>query len=154
MLVKWNGKNVWSIGKGMADGAVVQLVPGPNELEKADWEAIKDHPVVKARMEKDVIDMTRGKVKMLEVVVAKVETGSSDDNSGSDDNNEGGSTLSSLNATDAVKLIKETFNVELLRKWEEDETRKKPMAAIKAQFEAIEKSREEDEAGDDAAVVE
>lgn len=146
MLLKWNGKHVWSIGSGLGDGSVIQIIPGPNDLTKIQWDAIKEHPVVKERMEKDVIDEKRGKIKMLELVSVKKSDDSDDDND--DDTNEG---LGGVSVGDAKKIIVETFNTELLRKWDEEETRKGVKTAIEKQLEAIKKDREDEGGNADVA---
>jgi len=161
MLVKWNRKHVWSIGTGSMDTSVIQFIPGPNEIKKELWDKIKNHPVIKERMELDVIDEKRGKVKMLEVIMPKADDSDDSDNGDdqdSDDQDQGSTSISSLNATDAVSLIKETYNVELLRSWQESESRAKPTKAIESQFKKIEDMRVSDEAdknsSGDSSIVE
>lgn len=143
MLVKWNRRNVWSIGSGKGDSSVIQIKPGTNDLKKEEWECIKDHPVVKARLETDIIDEKRGKVKMLEIIgTKKVEDkkNENDDDNGEDEN----ISLGDVSVGEAKTIILETFSTELLREWQESETRKGVLTAIEKQFEAIEESRKED----------
>ena len=152
MLVKWNGKNVWSIGSGLNDSSVIQIIPGPNDLKPAEWDAIKNHPVVKARMEKDVIDEKRGKVKLLEVIIPKEKAdGSKVETKGEDESGEGEGegdktfSLSSVSVKDAKGIIEETFNTELLREWQDADARSGVQKAIEKQFEKIEEARLADE---------
>lgn len=157
MLVKWNGTNVWSIGSGKGDSSVIQIVPGPNEIKKEDWDRIKNHPVVKARMELDVVDHKSAKiVKKLEVVMPKEVKNNDGEDNADVEKDESSTSLSDMSVPEAKGLIAETFNTELLREWDESETRKGAKDAIKKQFEKIEEMRKEDadKSKDEDAVVE
>lgn len=159
MLVRWNGKNVWSIGTGLADASVIQFIPGPNNLTAEQWNCIKDHPEIKLRMTQDIIDEKRGKVKRLEMIGSKsapkadIKPGESDEGQGDEDQDKGVS-LSDMSVKEAKGLIAETFNTDLLREWQEVATRKGVISAIEDQFEAIEEARIQDAEGqgDDANV--
>ena len=159
MLLRWNGKNVWSIGTGMVDASVVQFIPGPNSLTAEQWDCIKKHPEIKLRMEQDIIDEKRGKIKRLELIGSKeapkgdIDQGDSDEGQGDEDQDKG-VLLSDMGVKKAVALIAETFNTELLREWQEVATRKKVISAIEKQFKAIEEARiqDTDGQGDDASV--
>jgi len=143
MLIRWNGKNVWSIGTGLMDASVVQIIPGPNELKKEHWEAIKKHPVVLERMKEEVIDMKRGKVMLLEIIEVK-KAAPKNDNDENDNDDQDQAAILSLGAKEAKALIAETFNIELLREWKEAATRKGDLEAIEKQIAEIEKDREDD----------
>lgn len=150
VLVRWNKSHVMSVQTGMPDASVVQFIPGVNEFTKEQWELVSKHPELKKRMETDVVDMKRGKVKMLEVLSAeKKSEGSSDSDSEGESNDEGSSEegIAGLSAGDAKALVEETFNTPLLKSWLESETRKTVKSAIEKQLETIEKERQEN--GDD-----
>ena len=98
---------------------------------------------IKKRLEEDVIDLKRGKVKMIEIVTKKVAPAASNKKDDSSDDSSDESALGSMNVKDAVDLVKETLNTPLLRSWKESETRKKVSDAIKRQLAAIDKEREE-----------
>ena len=142
--------HVWSIGTGMGDGSVVQFMPGTNTKTKEEIEKIIKHPEVIARMESKVFDEKSNKmITKLEIMgYGKKEDESSNDsdNKGSDDSdedeNEG---LAGMNYGDAVKLVKETYNTQVLKEWAEDESRKKVNDAIEKQLAKIDKERTEGE---------
>ena len=154
MLLKWNKTNVWSIGSGMADGSVVQLIPGNNQLTEHQWKCIKDHPEVKLRMKKDIICLKRGKIKMLEIIGAKKEKKENKGASGNEGNegSEGAKSLEEVNVKEAAKLIKETFNTVLLAQWKESETRSSVLKVIEKQLEDIEKMNKDENGGNEANV--
>jgi len=139
MLVRWNGKNVWSIGSGMADASVIQFIPGPNDIKKEQWDCIKNHPEIKLRQTQEIICEKRGKIMRLEILEAPKDAPKGDDG---DDNKE--VSITSLGVKKAKALVLETFNVELLRKWDEIVTHKGVKDAIAKQFEAIEQARIDD----------
>lgn len=133
MILKLNKQGPWSIQTGHGDASVVTLIPGTNKLEDSKWAIIKNVKDVKERLESG----------MLEIIQRpKVE---GDEPTG-DNGDEGAKSLGELNAPDAKKLVKETYNTELLREWAEEETRSGVSKIIAAQLEEIEKEREgEDE---------
>ena len=137
VLVKWNKTNVMSVGAGLPDASVIQFIPGINEFTKEQWEVVSKHPEIKKRMEMEVVDLKRGKVKMIELLS---EVKKSDDDNKGDEDNKGG--IEGLNVGDAKNLIKETENTPLLREWLESETRKGVKEAIEKKLEKIDKDRE------------
>lgn len=154
LLFRWNKPSPWSIATGLGDGSVVLFVPGANEKTQEEWDKIKNHPEVVARMEsKEIVDPKRGKIKMLELltkpelkeVEPQKDEKKSEDSSGSEgqDKPEGSDDqgLSSLGAKEAKELILETFNTPLLRSWLESETRSTVKSAIEKQLEAIDEER-------------
>ena len=140
VLLKWNMTNVWSISMGGRDGSVVQLIPGANEVKKEDWDKIKDHPEVKARMKADVFSKKENKMcKKLEILAEKKAKKENDD--GDDDGDNSQSALSELKVGEAQELVKETYQTPLLREWLDDETRKGVVTAIESQLKKIEDER-------------
>ena len=133
ILVRWNQPRIMSIGTGLADGSVIRVIPGLNELTEKEWEILKKHPDVIERMKKDIVDPKRGTVKMLEIVTETKKT---------DNGDNGEATISELGIKKAQELVKETFSTELLREWKESETRKGVIDAIDKQLAAIDKERE------------
>lgn len=133
MLCKYNGLGPWGVQTGLLDSSVVSFSPGSNTIKDSDWDAIKDHPEVKARL--------AGKVKGKELEII-VESKASIVDPDVDTSKEGAE-LSALNANDAKKLIKETHNTIELNKWKEAETRAGVIKAIDDQFAVIEKDRVE-----------
>jgi hypothetical protein len=150
MLVRWNRTNVWSIGTGQMDGSVIQLIPGPNEITEDKWNLIKDNKVVKQRMETEIIDPKRGKVKMLEII--KPSKPESDEKSEDVEKSEDIEKLSidGLSSKEAKEIIKETFNTKLLKTWQESESRSGVLKEIEKQLEKIESERIERESKEDS----
>lgn len=141
VLVRWNKTNVMSVSTGLPDASVVQFIPGANEFTGEQWKLISEHPEIKKRMETEVIDLKRGKVKMIEVLSERKAETKQDDNGDEDE-----SGISGLGVKAAKTLVAETFNTVLLRSWAESETRKGVTDAINKQLEAIDAER----AGDDS----
>lgn len=140
VLVRWNKTNVMSVQTGLPDASVVQFIPGVNEFPVEKWDLVKDHPEMKKRMEAEIVDPKRGKVKMLELLSAPKAEGS-DNGEGNDEPPAEG--IEGLGAKEAKALVQETFNTPLLRSWLESETRKSVKEAIEKQLEAIDKERQE-----------
>lgn len=157
MKVRWNKPNVWSIGTGIMDGSVVQLVAGINDVPADKWESIKKHPEVIARMAKDMIDPKRGMVKMLEVLdvekavdaapapVVEAPVQTAPQTSGDDEIADPApaapakmASLSSVSVKEAKNIIAETSNVELLKEWDEKATRDGVKKAIASQLKSLE----------------
>lgn len=148
VIVKWNMPHVWSIGTGRKDSSVVQFIPGTNQKELSEIKCVIDHPEVQARMKAEIYDKKLNKmVKKLEIIMPKEDEESEGEVNGEnvDETLSGSNGLADLNGDDAVKLIKETYNLPLLREWAEDEARKKPSVAIAKQIEKIEAEREGDD---------
>lgn len=132
MLCKYNGLGPWAVQTGSLDSAVVVFAPGANTIKDEDWEKIKSHPEVVARLAGKV------KGKELEIVVESVSKAVEAGAEAKD-----GAELSALNATEAKKLIAETHNTVELKKWLEVETRAGVISAIEKQLAVIEKDRVE-----------
>lgn len=141
VLIKSNKTNALSVSTGCASGEVVLLVPGQNEIPADKWARVSKHPDIVKMLKATIIDPKVGKVPVLEVLAQG--KGKTVDDSG---NEEGGETgLSSMNATNAVKLVKETFNTQVLKTWLEDESRVKVVAAIEKKLKEIDEEREANE---------
>lgn len=124
MLLKYNGTRPLSIQMGGMDASVKVFIPGGNEIKDSDWEIIKKHPDIARKIEAKEIE-----------VLSEAAPAKTDDNT---------SELSALSAKDAKKLVEETFDVVLLRKWREEETRKPVSNSIDDQLKKIEDERKND----------
>lgn len=124
MLLKYNGTRPLSIQMGGMNASVKVFIPGGNEIKDVDWEIIKKHPDIARKIES----------KEIEVLSAEAPA-KTDDNP---------SELSALSAKDAKKLVEETFDVVLLRKWRDEETRKPVSNSIDDQLKKIEDERKND----------
>jgi len=142
VLVRWNKANVISVSTGLPDASVIQFIPGPNEIPAEKWKLIKDHPEFKKRMEAEVVDPIRGKVKMMELIAEKKPSSDQDQDQDSDGDQGEGSALSALGAKEAKELVAETFNTVLLKEWQTTETRGTVLKAVEKQLDAISKERE------------
>lgn len=139
VLVRSNMTHVVSVGTGLADGSVVQFIPGMNEFDLDKWELVSANPEIIKRMDEDIIDLKKGKVKKIEVLVDAGSKKAKDAEDTSED-----VSIAGLNAKDAKALITETFSTPILREWKESEARASVVKAIDAQLEKIEAEREED----------
>jgi len=88
----------------------VKVIPGANTLQEAEYMAFVAHPIIK------------GLIKSGEIVVPEGQKTAS---------------LKDLDADEAMKLVKDTFSIEFLEKFKEDEKRKTVLAAIDAQIAEI-----------------
>lgn len=89
----------------------VRLMPGTNELSKADWERMETTPDVKAKIE-------NGKIRIV-----------ADDSEGE--------SLAKLSIQKAKSVVKECLDETLLLKWIETEDRKSVLEAIETQMKLI-----------------
>ncbi|MEK3727174.1 MULTISPECIES: hypothetical protein [unclassified Lysinibacillus] len=88
----------------------VKVIPGANTLLEAEYTAFVAHPIIK------------GLIKSGEIVVPEGQNAAS---------------LKDLDADEAIKLVKDTFSIEFLEKFKEDEKRKTVLSAIDAQIAEI-----------------
>ncbi len=88
----------------------VKVIPGTNTLQEAEYLAFITHPIIKSL------------IKSGEIVVPEGQNTAS---------------LKDLDADEAIKLVKDTFSIEFLEKFKEDEKRKTVLAAIDAQIAEI-----------------
>ena len=113
-LVKFNRAGIMNLGK--KDGQFVMLKPGVNELDKSDWDEFKVHSVI--------VDLIKsGELEELEVQLKEEEKKTD---------------LSKMNPSIASKLIKDTFDRDLLKSWLESEKRSPVVKSLKAQLEKLE----------------
>ena len=90
----------------------VKVIPGANKLLDAEYTAFVAHPIIK------------GLIKSGEIVVPEGQ-------------NTASFSLKDLDADEAIKLVKDTFSIEFLEKFKEDEKRKTVLSAIDAQIAEI-----------------
>ena len=139
VMLRFNRPGPMSIGTGLHDGSVILIKPGINEVTAEQFKVLKAHPIIKARMQDEVVDKKRGKVKMLEVL-ADEKTDKAEDVPADADESNG---LSSLNQKESIKVVGETYDTGLLREWADKETRAGVGKAIEKQLAKIEKERQE-----------
>lgn len=94
----------------------VILKPGINQVDSELWESMKSIAVIKSQIE-------NGRLKVI---------------LDGDDANDVNETLNQLHYTQANKIIKSTFDIELLKKWQATETRAAVLKTIESQMKQIE----------------
>lgn len=120
MLVEWTKPNLFTIwGSEGGSEPTLRLIPGMNEVKKDDWDKVSKHPLVKIHLEED------------DLIVH-------DDLGGEEGSEVDG--ISTLAVKKATKIIKATFDTELLAKWRGEETRSTILTAIDKQVEVVNKS--------------
>lgn len=109
-------------------GKVIDLAPNINMIDQADWEQAKKNPIVAAALEERVPHSAApeqdqkyvGRMRLVEVGLAA-------------DKNP----LGAMRAPEALHLIEETINTDLLTEWLRSEVRQELRAAIQKQLEEI-----------------
>lgn len=118
-LVNYTCSNIFRV-----DG--VRFVPGLNKLSRGQWDSIKNHPLLPKRFEKGHLEWVKGRSPddYNESPVEEVEADASGE-------------LSAFKAPEAIELIESTYDLELLKSWQESEARKGVSSAIEKQIDAL-----------------
>ena len=104
----------------------VRLIPGANDVDPEVWAAMRDMRVIKTMLKAGDLEEPKTKAEAAPVVDFK-----------------------KLKASDAVKLVSDTLDVDTLEGWYADEDRKKVAEAIEKQLEKVAlKSKKEDDEGE------
>lgn len=119
MIIHWGLPNMLTGYAAQKNGIAVQsrfqLIPGNNEIADTEWEDIKKHPLVKQYMSDGVItEVTKP------------------------DGKKAGEGLAKFSPEEAKKIIKDTFDLRLLKAWTEKEGREVIKTAIETQIKSIE----------------
>jgi hypothetical protein len=119
MIVKYNGQNILTIGK-------IKLISGNNlGIDENEWKSITDnHPIIQNKIENGIIQVIPSVLdeKAIEENISEGAT----------------APLSEFSVKEAVKIIKDCYNLSELKKWVETESRKRVKKAIEEQVESIE----------------
>lgn len=91
----------------------VKVIPGANTLTETEFKAFVGHPII------------MGLIHSGEMIIPEGQATS------------GVSSPKDLDADEAIKLVKDTFSIEFLEKFKEDEKRKTVLSAIDAQIAEI-----------------
>tara|TARA_R110002012_G_scaffold271932_2_gene457265 strand:- start:1974 stop:2336 length:363 start_codon:yes stop_codon:yes gene_type:complete len=94
---------------------ILVLKPGNNEVTEKQWAEIKANHICNARI-------TSGKYILIEP------------DAPADKKESKGEALSGYDAKTAIELVKGTFDLVLLTKWESEESRSTVLAAVRAQI--------------------
>jgi hypothetical protein len=113
VLVKNNSTSVFGTTvKENGNSVHIVLSPGINEISNPHWEKMKHNPLIQKRINDGLIEAAAG---------AEETNGD----------------LSKLHHKQATKIIEETFDVKLLGRWLDGETRPAVQRAITAQIDKL-----------------
>ena len=115
----------------------IRLFPGNNVVDESLWKIAMQNPIVRQYLEKGTLSVVQPKIK-----------GAKDTKS--DKKEKSLDTLSGIDVKEAVGIAKETYNLDLLKKWADGEKRRGVRKILEKQIKAIEipkkpKARKEDE---------
>lgn len=113
-MIEWTQPNVYSVWvKGKQEPH--KLMPGMNEISEDDWKNISVHPNAKAHIsEGNLLVHEFGK--------------------------KGAKSFKEYSVNDAKRIVKGTFDKDLLKKWAGEDSRKQVLEAIQAQIDTVDKS--------------
>ena len=123
LMIHYTLPNVWRIGS-------LRLYPGINEVDSKVWDKYKDHPLMKERFDTGALVWIRGGEKAAKPTAPAIVDGVEDVEDDED-------ALAGLTVAEANKIVVETFNLELLEKWADIETRKGVLKVIAEQVEKV-----------------
>lgn len=133
MIVQWNQPNMITGYSPSKTGTNVNqkftLLPGNNEIPDADWNDVKDHPLLKHYIKDGILKE-----------ITKPEK----------DNKKSREGLAQYDLVEASKIVKGTYDKVLLNKWFDLDTRETLRVEINAQLKMIEdKTKKETKSEDD-----
>lgn len=138
-LIKNNLPRIFGIGKPACKEPVL-LKPGVNSVSDEDLMAIEDNPHFMAALE-------RSDLELLSPKVARPEVGDEiEPPDGPEVIEEDCFDIASVNVGEAEGIIRDTFDVELLRSWGDDD-RSTVKRAIRQQLERIGNAGDEEQEG-------
>jgi len=120
MLIQYNEPRSFQIDLDF------RLIAGVNEVQDKVWEKYKEHPVVKAKIDKGIFE-----------VVDKPKSAGKKEIKG----------LSAYGLKQAKEVIKKTFNIETLEGWLETETRNSIIKEIQEQIAMMNENPKEEKNG-------
>lgn len=127
MLVKWNGLGCWAIGDPTnKTGKVIVCLPGVNTIPDNIWEIIAKNPAVQAKMKPNA----EGKI-LVEVLAEKTPDAKAAEKAGE------AVDLSGMKPAEAVTIVNQCLNKELLEQWMDQDARPKVQRAILKQLEHL-----------------
>lgn len=135
-LVQYKLPNILKFGS-------VRFMPGINKITQEQWDEIKDHPLLPFRFEEDHLEWLKGKgpddcVDEEEGVESEGEE--IEEKELSEMAND---VLSEYKPKEAKDLVKNTFDVDLLKSWKETEERGAVLKVIDQQIEKLEEPEAE-----------
>lgn len=115
--------------------SLLALNPGWNNVPKAVWDSIKDHKQIKAFLDDEVMEIMNEEVEVYhgeEKIVKHI---------GVDDEPV---KLLDLSESKAIKIAKDTHNLELLEQWHDEETRSKVKKVLAKQVKLYQPGSQEE----------
>jgi hypothetical protein len=114
MLIEYEPRNFTPPRECALDLGVITLKNGGiHEVRKADWDKVMTNPIVQHLIE----------IGVLRVVVANED--------------DAPTMIDGLSPIKAISLVQNTYELPLLRRWQQSESRTTVLAAINAQIESI-----------------
>lgn len=108
-------------------GERVLIYPGSNEIPTDKWNAIKKDKMIAANLENGTFKENRVNPPSVKKTEEKKEDSFSD--------------FRDLSESEAIKVIKTTFDIKTLEKWKDSDKRKKVISACESQIKAIRTSK-------------
>lgn len=121
MLVNLKGAAPHTLVK--TNGTVVCLVPGVNRISKEDWEEFSKHPDIK-----EMISNEDGKIQVVKEA-KEIPPENKDEDVHPD--------LAKMSVKEAVKVVEQCLNKELLNEWKSHEGRKAVLNVIEKQLDKL-----------------
>ena len=114
-LIEWTQPNLFTINKPKHVGPFLSLMPGMNEVEEKVWAEAEKHPLVQIHIDEDTLVVHDGAAKS-----SKSKQG-----------------LSGYDVKEAKRIVKKTFDTELLAKWKNEEKRATVVTEIDKMIEKV-----------------
>lgn len=127
VVVTYGGCNVHIAS--LRRGDTLKLVPGANVIDAATWARFSDPEKGSTAISSQVRVGTIKVARQIEVPAGAPAGGSG--------NADAAAALATMKTKDAVALVRETFDIELLRAWDTATTDRKVQAAIAGQLDTI-----------------
>jgi hypothetical protein len=125
MLIEWKGLGPLCIGDPRKSNykmaAVIVCTPGVNKIEDEVWERVSKNPEMIKLLESDRVVVVRASDPDQKAAEKKGEAVE----------------LFGLSLNDAMRVVGQTLNFELLEQWAESETRPKVKRAIEKQLDKL-----------------
>lgn len=131
-LIHYHKVNLLRIGN-------LRLMPGMNQIPEEIWKEAKSHPLIQHRLNSGEI-----------TVLAQAKSGVQEKTLKNDlekkvsETGENSNSLDSYSTNQAKDIVQNTFDLNLLRRWQTEETRKAVYKVVEAQIEKIESYEEKD----------
>lgn len=158
MFIHYKGTNVHAMG--MINGTEMKmnqspqdvrwLQPGWNEIPKQVWEQNKTSPSIKNMVNRGIISVLPDKVQ----VKVKTKSGNLAKKTMSVGEHDKAIVLSLFDEARAIELVKDTFNRDILQRWDDQETRIKVRKALTKQLAPLLPTEQEADRDDDMETTE